>query len=85
MIWRPGPTNVADMADTALYFGCRSLSSDYYYATEWDEHGAAGARVRVAPSRDGPNKVYVQHLLREDAALINEWIVKRGGYVFISG
>ncbi|WOO77724.1 NADPH-dependent diflavin oxidoreductase 1 [Vanrija pseudolonga] len=71
--------------DTALYFGCRSLSSDYYYASEWDEHRATGARVRVAPSRDRPNKVYVQHLLREDAALINEWIVKRGGYVFISG
>jgi sulfite reductase alpha subunit-like flavoprotein len=73
------------MAGTILYFGCRSASSDLFYADAWDTYRQKGVRVEVAASRDQEEKLYVQHLIKRDAALIQEWIVDRGGYFFISG
>lgn len=72
-------------ADTVLYFGCRSLSSDHYYASEWDRYRQEGARIRVAASRDGPDKVYVQDLIREDGEMLNDCITRKGAYVYICG
>ncbi|ORY24115.1 putative NADPH-ferrihemo protein reductase [Naematelia encephala] len=70
---------------TALYFGCRSKSADYYYADEWTRYREGGVKVEVAASRDSEDKVYVQHLIRKDSNLIYDWLVKRGGSIFISG
>ena len=71
--------------DTILYFGCRSASSDLFYASEWSHCRNLGVRVEVAASRDQHEKVYVQSLIRKDKALIKEWIVDRKGYLYISG
>lgn len=74
-----------DRIDTRLYFGCRSLSADYYYATEWDALRKEGAHVRVAASREGKEKVYVQNLIKEDKEMIYDWVVRRRGWLFICG
>jgi len=78
--------SLADLSPgTALYFGCRSVKQDLYFADDWEAHRAAGATVRIAPSRDGENKVYVQDLLRKDAKMVNDWIVHRRGHIYVCG
>lgn len=72
-------------ADTALYFGCRSITQDLYFADDWESHRAAGATVRIAPSRDSVEKVYVQNLIRDDAKMVNDWIVNRRGHIYVCG
>jgi len=44
-----------------------------------------GARVEVAASRDQEAKIYVQDLIKRDKVLIQEWVEKRRGHVYISG
>jgi len=74
-----------EMTDTILYFGCRSAESDLFYASEWEKYRSLGMKIQVACSRDQPEKIYVQDLIKRDKALINDWIVDKGGYVYISG
>jgi sulfite reductase alpha subunit-like flavoprotein len=76
---------MTDTPDTALYFGCRSVKEDLYFADDWEAHRAGGAIVRIAPSRDGAEKLYVQHLLRKDAKTVNDWIVNRRGHIYVCG
>ncbi|ORX36114.1 NADPH-ferrihemo protein reductase [Kockovaella imperatae] len=70
---------------TILYFGCRSRSNDLYYSSEWTRYETLGFKLRVAASRDQDEKVYVQHLIKEDRATINQWLYDCKGYIFISG
>jgi sulfite reductase alpha subunit-like flavoprotein len=42
--------------ENILYFGCRSLSADYYYRDEWKAYGES-LEVRVACSRDQVNSM----------------------------
>lgn len=72
-------------ANTALYFGCRSIKSDFFYADEWDSSRKEGARVEIAASRDQVDKVYVQDLIRRDKELVKEWVQDKRGHVYISG
>ncbi len=55
-----------------LFFGCRSEAGDFLYAPEWRRLVADGAltALHVAFSRDGPQKRYVTHLIREQAATV---------------
>ena len=78
-------TSVSSHVDTILYFGCRSASSDHFYASEWHHYRKIGVRIEVAASRDQDEKLYVQHLIRRDAPLIKRWVVDRRGSVYISG
>lgn len=71
--------------NTILYFGCRRRDTDCYYAEEWEEYRKKGFRVEVAFSREGEEKVYVQDSIRRDKVLVREWVVQRGGWVYISG
>lgn len=70
---------------TALYFGCRSHDKDLYYFKEMEDWKKAGVKVRIACSRDQEDKVYVQDLIKEDAELINDWLYKKNGNIYISG
>lgn len=71
--------------DTVLYFGCRSLSADAYFAAEHPSWRSSGATVRIAASRDTPDKVYVQDLIRKDASLIRNLLLDKQGWLFICG
>jgi sulfite reductase alpha subunit-like flavoprotein len=39
----------------------------------------------MAASRDSPDKVYVQDLIKQDAALIREWLYEKQGWLFVCG
>jgi len=70
-----------------LYFGCKKEDRDYIYRDELEAFRDEGTleQLHVAFSRRDPaEKVYVQHLLKRNAAATYE-ILEDGAYVFVCG
>jgi len=69
-----------------LLFGDRNLRSDFLYQTEWLDWRKRGSlhRLDVAFSRDGNEKTYVQHRIREHGATFYEWL-REGASVYVCG
>lgn len=69
-----------------LLFGDRTMRNDFLYQTEWLDWRKRGAlqRLDVAFSRDGSEKLYVQHRIREHGATFYEWL-REGAYVYVCG
>ena len=72
--------------DSWLIFGNPHLRSDFLYQKEWLQWRENGLlnRIDVAFSRDQAEKVYVQHLIEQQAVEIAEWLA-RGASVYICG
>ena len=69
-----------------LFFGDRTLESDFLYQSEWLEWRKSGllTRLDVAFSRDQVEKLYVQHRLREHGAALWGWL-QEGAHVYVCG
>ncbi len=68
-----------------LIFGERNAAHDFYYRDEISSWQLAGAlQLNLAFSRDQEQRVYVQHMLREQAGKLKEWIVQ-GAAVYVCG
>jgi len=68
-----------------LYFGCRHKDVDFLYKDEFEALAAQEKiKLRTAFSRDQKEKIYVQHKLLEDAALIWE-LFEKGAHVYVCG
>lgn len=69
-----------------LIFGERNRAYDFFCATELQAWLAARSLeyLDVAFSRDQPNKVYVQDVLRTQAARLQEWVAA-GAYIYVCG
>ncbi len=69
-----------------LFFGERRFRTDFLYQTEWQTFLKDGAltRMDVAFSRDGAEKVYVQHRMREQARDLYAWL-EEGAHVYVCG
>lgn len=68
-----------------LFFGDQSRAWGFYYQSEltaWEARGLL--RLDLAFSRDQPNKIYVQHRMREHAKDLYAWL-EEGAEVFICG
>lgn len=76
-------------APAHLFFGCQRARVDFLYEAEWAEHLKRGSlqRLHCAFSRDGPDKVYVQHLMTEPqtAAIIWRLLATPDAHVYIAG
>lgn len=59
------------MGPAVLYFGCRSPSEDFLYESDLRAFATDGTlnRLELAFSREGSQKVYVQHKMREQVEL----------------
>eukprot|EP00099_Drosophila_melanogaster_P007464 NP_001260128.1 cytochrome P450 reductase, isoform C [Drosophila melanogaster] len=74
------------VGESILYFGCRKRSEDYIYESELEEWVKKGTlNLKAAFSRDQGKKVYVQHLLEQDADLIWNVIGENKGHFYICG
>lgn len=69
-----------------LLFGGRTRAADFHYGDEIEAWLATGQveRIDLAFSRDGEERRYVQHLLREHAALVRERLLQ-GAAVYVCG
>lgn len=69
-----------------LFFGDRNFRTDFLYQQEWLRWRKQGLlqRLDVAFSRDGADKVYVQHRIRETGAELWRWI-EEGAYIYVCG
>ncbi len=68
-----------------LFFGERNRSSDFYYQNFWEDlERKKFLRLSTAFSRDQPQKYYVQHLLKEHAKEIWDWI-QNGAHLYVCG
>lgn len=69
-----------------LFFGDQKYSYDFLYQLEWQDHLKEGnlTRLDVAFSRDQPEKVYVQDVMRQRAADLWQWL-KEGAYLYVCG
>ncbi|XP_013884668.1 NADPH-dependent diflavin oxidoreductase 1 [Austrofundulus limnaeus] len=69
-----------------LFFGCRSESKDFFFSSEWEDMMKAGHLLLfTAFSRDQEEKVYVQHRVKENSALLWDLITKKKAWFYIAG
>lgn len=69
-----------------LFFGDQHRATDYLYESEVEAWSKAGliSRLSLAWSRDGADKVYVQHLIEKEGATFYEWLEK-GAAIYVCG
>ena len=69
-----------------LYFGHQRSDYDFFYADELKAMRKSGhlGRLTLAWSRDGDEKIYVQHRMRDDGRDIWAWI-ERGAHIYVCG
>ena len=69
-----------------LFFGHQRSAHDFFYEEELDALRAEGVltRLSLAWSRDGNEKVYVQHRLREEGRDVWAWL-GGGAHVYVCG
>ncbi len=74
------------VGNSLLYYGCRKQEEDYLYREELEDYERNGTltKLNVAFSRDQPEKIYVTHLMKNDEALIWNFI-KEGGHIYVCG
>lgn len=79
--------NNLETSDVILYYGCRNKNKDHLYPDELAQFKADGTltELRVAFSRDQPEKVYVTHLLEQNRDETWDIIGNRNGYVYVCG
>lgn len=69
-----------------LFFGERNFRTDFLYQSEWQGFLKDGAlsRMDVAFSRDGADKLYVQHRMQERSRDLFAWI-EEGANIYVCG
>ena len=76
----------AAKGDSWLFFGDQKYNYDFLYQLEWQDHLKEGnlTRLDVAFSRDQPEKVYVQDVMRQQSGEFYHWL-KKGAYLYVCG
>ena len=75
------------VGENILYFGCKNRSQDFIYSDELASFEKDGTlnNMYLAFSREQQKKVYVQHLLSENASETWDLIENKGAYVYVCG
>lgn len=69
-----------------LFFGNRNFETEFLYQNEWIDSLDSGklTKLDLAFSRDGVDKLYVQHKLIENASEVFKWI-QEGAFIYVCG
>lgn len=69
------------------YFGSRYQAQEYLYGEEIEAFILDGVitRAGLAFSRDGPNKVYIQHKMLEDSEVLAQMLQDDQGVFYLCG
>ncbi|MGG0719620.1 assimilatory sulfite reductase (NADPH) flavoprotein subunit [Robertmurraya massiliosenegalensis] len=69
-----------------LFFGDQHFMTDFLYQTEWNQwlNNGVLTKMNVAFSRDGKEKVYVQHRMNEESKEFFAWL-QEGAVLYICG
>jgi sulfite reductase (NADPH) flavoprotein alpha-component len=69
-----------------LYFGHQRSDYDFFYKNELVAMRTSGllSRLTLAWSRDGKEKIYVQHRMRDDGRDLWAWL-ERGAHIYVCG
>ncbi len=74
-----------DLGPAMLFFGCRDPEQDYLYRDELEAAASDGLiELHTAFSRSGPERVYVQDLVRQQGAQVWQ-MLEDGAIVYICG
>eukprot|EP00957_Ditylum_brightwellii_P032682 2477570-Ditylum_brightwellii.AAC.1 len=75
------------VGENVLYFGCKNRDQDYIYKNEMELFQKEGTlnKLQVAFSRETTKRVYVQHLLAEDAREIWMMIDEQKASIYVCG
>ncbi|OJJ88286.1 NADPH--hemoprotein reductase cprA [Aspergillus glaucus CBS 516.65] len=68
---------------TLLFFGCRKSDEDFLYNDEfktYQDQLSDSLKIVTAFSREGSQKVYVQHRLREQATLVSDLLKQKANF-----
>ena len=70
-----------------LFFGSQHEKCDFAYGDEFEVFRKEGVLTRLdcAWSRDQPEKIYVQHRMKENAAEIWKWLDAESAHFFVCG
>jgi len=70
-----------------LFFGSQHERCDFAYGDEFEAFKKEGILTRLdcAWSRDQPEKIYVQHRMRDNAGKIWKWLDAEGAHFFVCG
>lgn len=76
-----------EVPGSVLAFGCRNRGKDYYFGEEWRTLQEEGLLTLLPPafSRDQPEKIYVQDILRKASHVIFEAVYEQEGFFCIAG
>ena len=78
--------NVCTEPNITVFFGCRNKSKDFHFQEDLEKWAAEKfIRLYCAFSRDQENKVYVQHLIEENAQLLKPLILTNQACIYVSG
>lgn len=71
----------------ALFFGCRARDVDYLYQEELQQflESKTLTNLFTAFSREGKEKHYVQHEIKQQSQLVWDWLQHPQAHVFICG
>ncbi len=69
-----------------LFFGEQTFQNDFLYQVEWQDYVAKKVltHIDLAFSRDQAHKIYVQHILQQQALQVAQWI-DNGACIYVCG
>jgi len=76
-----------EVGPIALYFGSRSRFAEYLYGEELEAYNNEGllTHLRLAFSRDQPEKLYIQHKIKEDSQILWDFLSQKKGHFYLCG
>eukprot|EP00055_Hartaetosiga_balthica_P010127 m.42286 g.42286 ORF g.42286 m.42286 type:complete len:656 (+) comp7048_c0_seq1:67-2034(+) len=75
-----------EIGKMVMFFGCQHENKHFMYREELEEFVSDGVLTNLytAFSRDGPEKVYVQHLMQQHASEVGQ-LIKDGAHIYVCG